>query len=84
MRALKKGGTFRKRSPPTQRLSLHFPFSTVSFSSFDDFFKQQGRQGFWEQVGNFRKSGMNVEICGFKTCHRANYVFMRKREQISG
>lgn len=36
------------------------------------------------RVVSFGKSEMNVRICGFKTCHQANYVFMKKVEQISG
>lgn len=36
------------------------------------------------RVVSLGESGMNVGMCGFKTCHQANYVFMKKVEQISG
>lgn len=32
---------------------------------------------------SFRKSEL-MRSCGFKTCHQANYVFMKEVEQISG
>lgn len=31
-----------------------------------------------------KKRGKVTRRCGFKTCHQANYVFMKEVEQISG
>lgn len=31
-----------------------------------------------------KKRGEVTRRCGFKTCHQANYVFMKEVEQISG
>lgn len=84
MRSLQKRVGVGGLSPPTPET----PFLTVSFSTFDVFLKKKlciGRAGSKEGVrAEQGKSRMNVEICGFKTCHRANYVFMRKMERISG
>lgn len=52
---------------------------TNSAAEHQDFYSQP-----MHQVVSLGKSGMNVGMCGFKTCHQANYVFMKKVEQISG
>lgn len=89
MMALPKGCiSWDKTSPPI----------FIFFSTFDEFGIGRARSDFYFHRGatsrplqqadawscELQKEWNESGICGLKTCHQANYVFMKKVEQISG
>lgn len=49
-----------------------------------EFYSEQMQPRCSEQWGELEKERREWGSCGFKTCHQANYVFMKEVEQISG